>query len=263
MDKIQGFSNNYNLNFNGLFNRQPKDDKIIFLDTHLLDYGIPKKVAFVKDHDYEFTTVKLFDKKNECFYSEEMSDEDAEDSKLLFIKNGVRDFVDIEDIKGGLYGKPKRTRVVSKNAITLDRLGSKEKAQIMAALIKADQRERAAKTQLDAPAILRTPDFGYSMGYYSFLAETMDSGFDIDKVLNNLNISTEGCFEPENIERITVSPDGTKMRIQTKDSKSASLDFCDGARRVFDTSYDNSGCGTIMIMDKNGPILKPASDKRH
>ena len=79
MDKIQGFSNNYNLNFNGLFNRQPKDDKIIFLDTHLLDYGIPKKVAFVKDHDYEFTTVKLFDKKNECFYSEEMSDEDAED----------------------------------------------------------------------------------------------------------------------------------------------------------------------------------------
>ena len=46
---------------------------------------------------------------------------------LFYKKTVLEIFVDIEDIKGGLYGKPKRTRVVSKNAITLDRLGSKEK----------------------------------------------------------------------------------------------------------------------------------------
>ncbi len=37
--------------------------KLFFLIRIYFDYGIPKKVAFVKDHDYEFTTVKLFDKK--------------------------------------------------------------------------------------------------------------------------------------------------------------------------------------------------------
>lgn len=259
MDKIQGFSNNYNLNFNGLFNRQPKDDnKIIFIDTHLLDYGIPKKVAFVKDHKYEFTTVKLFDRNNECFYSEQMSDEEAKDSELLFIKNGVKDFVYIEDIKGKSQGKPKKAAKIGQSGVMLDDLGPKERAEMLASLFKLEQREKAAKTYLDSPAILKNPDeyAGYSMGYYSFLVETYDSGFDIDKVLNNLNISTNNSFKPDNIEKITVSPDGTLMRINTKDGEKAALDFSNGDRMVYGVSIDSSGCGPIMIMDKNGPILR-------
>jgi len=46
------------------------------------------------------------------------------------------------------------------------------------------------------------------------------------------------------------------MGIQTFDGKRASLDFNSGSRTVYDSDIDRSGFGTIMIMDKNGPILK-------
>ncbi len=257
MNKIQGYGSSYNynsLNFTG-FRKPKKDDadKFIFLDQHLLDYGIPEKVAFVKDHDYAFYTVMLFDENNDCFYSEEMPDEDAFDAEKLFRQNGVKEFIELEDIKGGQYGKPKERKAKNgKNTFELHQLSAKDRATVLNALYELSQREKAAKTVLKSPVVLRHPEYRHPMGYYSFLAETYESDFNIDDVLNNLNVSTKGGFEPDFIDKITVSEDGTLMRIQTTDDKKAALDFNNGRRTV----YEN---GNISIMDNNGPII----DKRH
>lgn len=271
--KIQGFDKNYYSSQS--FGSSPKTENpgakiknirelkqqsnFAVLDMHLLDYGTPSKVAFVQDEIYKTTNVMLYNKRGECFYSEEMSDDMAEDAKVLFIEAGLdeeTDFVTIMPLKGGLYGKPKQNPFISEKMVDVELLSSKEKAKIMKALFDVEQRELAAKTQLDTPAILDSSSKSYSMSYPTFLVRTLDSGFDMDSVLNNLNISTKNSFKSEDIKRIMVSPDGMHMGIQTFDGKRASLDFNSGSRTVYDSDIDRSGFGTIMIMDKNGPILK-------
>lgn len=259
--KIQGF-NNHNIYFGRIKTKESHPKKsaeysnFIFLDEHLLDFGIPKKVAFVRDHDFVQTNVMLYDEDNKCFYSELMPDNEAEAAEALFMAHGVEEFVYFEEIKGGEYGQPKQNPFISEKTVDVELLGSKEKAKVMKALLDIEQKERLAKTYLKTPALLDNSSPNYSMSYPAFIVRTLDCGFDMDGVLNNLNISTRNAFKSEDIERITVSPDGMQMRIQTLDGKSASLNFINGARNVYDSDIDSSGFGTIMIMDKNGPILK-------
>jgi len=270
--KIQGFDNNYNnLRFTGFFKTKDKSggedkkkyDNFLFIDTHLLDYGTPKKVALVRDDKYTFTTVMLYNDRDRCYLREEMSDEEAEAAAIMFEANGVKkdDIIRLVDIKGGQYGVikkpvPAENPKPNKSTIDIDSLSTKERAAVLKALYQVKQREQEAKTYLRSPAILNSSSTKRTMSYPAFLARTYESGFYIGAVLDNLNISARGGFEPENIDTVSVSEDGTQMRIQTKDGKRANLNFKDGSRFVYDSAIDDSGYGTLMIMDKNGPVLK-------
>lgn len=271
MNGIKSIGGSYGLNFKGFFcmgnkSKEPNPNKILFMDQHLLEFGIPKRVAFVQDGKYCATTVILYDKNNDVIYSERMSDESAEDAKFLFETKGVDDFVCIKDIKGGKHREPekelsimrpqgKAVPVMSLKAENLSLLRPKDRQAVLDALnhIKAESKE---KTYLRHPAILDDSSDDFSMSYITFVMRSFESGFDFDKVLENLNNSTKNSFLPEIIERVTVSPDGMLMRIVTADGKRASLDFNDGKRMIYDSNIDKTGFGDLLIMDKNGPVVK-------
>ncbi len=52
------------------------------------------------------------------------------------------------------------------------------------------------------------------------------------------------------------------MRIVTNDGKRASLDFNDGKRMIYDSNIDETGFGDLLIMDRNGPIVKEQKRRR-
>ncbi len=275
---IKGISGNHNLNFTGLLgiinrNKEPDVNKFIFMDKHLLDYGIPERVAFVQDGKYCATTVMLYDKDGNLIYSERMSDESADDAEFLFSAKGVKDFVYIKDIKGGKHGKTKSdlsvikppgkiTPAASLKAQSLSSLRPKDRKAVLDTLEDMKAERKQERTFISCPAVLDDSSDNFSMNYITFVMRTLESDFDFDKVLENLNRSAKNSFEPENIENVTVSPDGMLMRIVTNDGKRASLDFNDGKRMIYDSNIDETGFGDLLIMDRNGPIVKEQKRRR-
>lgn len=231
--------------------------------AYLLDFGVPKKVVFAYDDEWTFATLKLYNDKEKCFLTSEVSDEDVEACTDLFLEHGVPEenilYWDI--VKGSKESKPPKKFVNPGEAVELSEFGAKEQAAIRKVVANSFRQDLEAPS-LKGPVTFNDNEQKYKMSYGEFVSRTYGSNFDFYAVLDNLNAGTANSFKTKDIESIIVTPDGTMMEIRTKDGKRAFMDFNTGRRRAFDSDRDTSGYGTIMLMDDYGPVIREEEPKR-
>lgn len=240
------------------FNIEDQGDET-FYDDRLVEVLVndpPKKAYVAYNENIDKTIIKLYDDDGERYYKDKVDGNlQKEYNRLIFEYTTDKDIekeniVNISVIKGNK--KPKRN--ITKSVKTLKPDIKEQVGRTLVSMQNDTRRERVYVKPI-FPKDSKGASFKTDYSLFEFRLAQINSDFDIEPVLKNLNISLgENLFNDDTIEEVMVGYGGTNISLKTKDGLRAFLNFQNGRREITDTNPEDGL--EVVLQDNNGPLIK-------